>query len=62
MSEQWKIMGDCSNCRRKDYCKKECAAHKRLAYQIFKEAITKRLEEQHPGITTALNVVENIKP
>ena len=27
-NEQWKLQGDCSLCRRKNYCKSECAASK----------------------------------
>ena len=27
-SEQWKLNGQCSICRRKSYCKKQCKANK----------------------------------
>lgn len=28
MSEQWKLVGDCSICRRKSYCSKPCKVAK----------------------------------
>lgn len=29
ISEQWKLNGDCSKCRRSKYCSKDCKAHDR---------------------------------
>ena len=28
MTEEWRLDGDCDNCRRRQYCKKTCKAHK----------------------------------
>ncbi len=28
ISEQWKMGGDCSICRKRKYCNKECSQHK----------------------------------
>lgn len=36
---QWEHNGDCSKCRRKEYCSKECSAHKRAIKRVFAEAI-----------------------
>lgn len=46
MSEQWKIMGDCSQCRRQPYCKKACKAHKDFVYQIFMEKLRQKMKEK----------------
>ena len=37
-SEQWKSDGNCSICRRKSYCRKSCAAHKRRVHRIVSNA------------------------
>lgn len=46
MSEQWKIMGDCSQCRRQPYCKKACKTHKDFVYQIFIEKLRQKMKEK----------------
>lgn len=43
-NEQWKSDGDCSLCRRKSYCKKECSAHnKRFRREIGRAFASTRL-------------------
>lgn len=42
-NEQWKESGSCKECRRKNYCKNECKAHKvRIDHEI-KIAVTKAI-------------------
>lgn len=42
-SEQWKLEGDCSLCRRKDYCKTDCKAHKEYINKIIKQSLVDKL-------------------
>lgn len=49
-SEQWKHEGICRECRRKNYCKKQCSANaeftKREIYgEIFKKMVTMRTKK-----------------
>ena len=41
-SEQWKLKGQCSICRRKSYCKKQCKANKENFKTEVKTAFTKK--------------------
>lgn len=41
MNEQWKTNGDCSKCRRKNYCKEKCKAYKNGLIKDFSEAFLK---------------------
>lgn len=42
-TEQWKESGDCSICRRRDYCKTQCKAHKDALMAALKAEIARRL-------------------
>jgi len=46
-SDQWKQGGDCSICRRKNYCRKDCKQHelwmKRAMAQIFAKSKAGRM-------------------
>lgn len=52
-TEQWKLDGDCSKCRKDAYCDKECKARKKLVKaklaemlsNAFNKAVNKRAEE-----------------
>lgn len=54
ISNQWQLVGDCTQCRRKDYCKKECTARKKfrreqteiLVRKYLKELMEKRKEQK----------------
>lgn len=35
----WKDTGDCRECRRKEYCRKDCSARKRFYDRIAKQAL-----------------------
>ena len=37
--EQWKLDGNCNECRRQPYCKKECSAFKKRMKEITEKAI-----------------------
>lgn len=44
--EQWKLKGQCSICRRKSYCKRQCKANKEtFTAELKKKVINKLLEE-----------------
>ena len=38
-NERWKSDGDCSKCRRKNYCSKECTAYKRAEAEFITSAV-----------------------
>lgn len=38
-NEQWKSNGDCSICRRKEYCRKSCSANEARMNRVIKVAI-----------------------
>lgn len=38
-SDQWKSDGKCSECRRQNYCKKQCTANRKHQELIIKKAI-----------------------
>lgn len=40
-NEQWKTDGDCSKCRRKNYCKEKCKAYKNGLLKDVSEAFFK---------------------
>ena len=37
-SEQWKLKGECSKCRRANYCSKDCSAVKKRKTKIAQQA------------------------
>lgn len=37
-NERWKSDGDCSICRRKEYCNKDCSAHQHRVNRMIKKA------------------------
>jgi len=49
-AEQWNEQGLCYECRKKNYCGKECKAHKdRVRYEINK-FITEKMDKQTGGV------------
>ena len=44
LTDQWKLDGQCENCRRKQYCKKMCKARNDYAMSLLKQ----RMREQFP--------------
>ena len=39
MTEQWKLEGNCKDCRRQEYCNKNCTAKKKKDQEIIKNIV-----------------------
>lgn len=48
-NEQWELNGDCSKCRRKNYCSKPCTRHKRKTTAMVQGMIFSELNEMSGG-------------
>lgn len=48
-SEQWKLDGDCSLCRRKKYCSKQCTRNKRETEIMIRSMVASKLNEMTGG-------------
>lgn len=44
-NEQWKLNGDCSKCRRENYCSKPCSANKKSVDLMIMSAINEKFEK-----------------
>lgn len=44
----WKDTGDCQECRRKEYCRKDCSARKRFYDRTVKQALLQM--SMHNGV------------
>lgn len=44
----WKDTGDCRECRRKEYCRKDCSARKRFYDRTVKQALLRMA--MHNGV------------
>ena len=42
-SEQWRLKGQCSICRKKNYCKKQCKANKETFTAELKAEVIKKI-------------------
>ena len=49
-SEQWLLSGDCSKCRRNNYCTKPCTRAKRVTHALMKSMVKSKLNEATGGI------------
>lgn len=47
LSEQWKADGKCEDCRRKDYCKTQCTANKRM----IRARVARLIQEYYDQMT-----------
>lgn len=45
-TEQWKLDGNCKECRRKNYCKKYCSKRKRRINYEINNAISRALAKR----------------
>lgn len=45
ISDQWKLEGECSKCRRANYCSKDCSAVKKRKTKIVQQAYFDFMEE-----------------
>lgn len=41
MNDQWKLDGDCSECRRQKYCTKSCKANTKRHNRLMSEAMAR---------------------
>lgn len=48
-SEQWNLDGDCSLCRRKDYCSNRCTRNKRNFEISMRSMVSSKLDEMTGG-------------
>jgi sulfatase maturation enzyme AslB (radical SAM superfamily) len=53
-NEQWKEGGDCSKCRRQNYCGNECRLHRNRLRSMVKNFVCNKLENTHPRIVEAM--------
>ena len=44
--DAWKDTGNCSECRKRDYCKKQCSANKRYFKAHLFETLVKTYNER----------------
>lgn len=49
-NEQWLLQGDCSKCRKNNYCSKPCSCHKRMVDSKFKLFVFDAMNELTGGI------------
>ena len=57
VTDQWKLGGDCSKCRRANYCSKDCTATKRRKDQIIEQAYRDVLHEKYPELEKVLDAI-----
>ena len=48
-SEQWKLSGDCSKCRRKNYCSKGCTKYNRRTKAELYSLVANKMNEMTDG-------------
>ena len=49
-NEQWLLSGDCSKCRRENYCAKPCTKNKRRTKALIHSLVTDKLNEMTGGV------------
>lgn len=55
LNDQWKSGGQCSHCRRTNYCKTQCSANKRAIREAIRQITRERL-----GINKAVEAIKNL--
>ena len=50
-NEQWKLNGDCTKCRRNNYCSKPCTRYNRRANAERKRFVVDTMHEMIGGVT-----------
>lgn len=48
-NEQWKLCGDCTKCRRNNYCSKPCTRYNRRARAEMKRLVADTMNEMTGG-------------
>lgn len=60
-SEQWKLTGDCSKCRREKYCSKPCTRCKRATNSIIQSAAINAMDKLTDGAYSAtMNIINRM--
>lgn len=60
-NERWKTDGDCSKCRRQNYCKTACKKQKQRTERWIASTVTQAMDERTGGAFSAtLEAVERI--
>lgn len=54
-TEQWKLDGDCSLCRRKNYCSNRCTRNKMKLEMLVRSLVANKLNEMTSGVFSELN-------
>lgn len=49
-NEQWLLDGDCSKCRKNNYCSKPCTRHKRMINFRIKSLIFHTINDMSNGV------------
>lgn len=49
-TDQWQLDGDCSQCRRKNYCSKPCTKNKRKTSAMWQGLVANKLNEMTGGV------------
>lgn len=57
-TDQWKLNGDCKQCRRKNYCSNACSAHKKSCDRKMKAAMKAVLAHCAPTPAIAREVTK----
>lgn len=55
LNDQWKSGGQCSHCRRTNYCKTQCRANRMAIQAMARKIIRERL-----GINKAVEAIKNL--
>lgn len=48
-NEQWKLQGNCNECRRQKYCSTGCKAHKLKLYSEMSAIVASKMDEKTGG-------------
>ena len=48
-TDQWKLNGDCSKCRRQEFCRKNCSAKNRRQDRLFRGALSAYCRKTMPS-------------
>ena len=59
-ADQWLLDGNCGQCRRANYCSKDCTATKRRRDRIKEQAFRDVLQEKYPELSQVLNSIPHM--
>lgn len=58
-NERWLTDGDCSKCRKANYCSKDCKAHNNRLGDIMRKAFMDVMEEKNQGYKKLMEKIED---